>query len=309
MRTLTKDLQRVSFLLFLFILTSCTSADKKQADKSESFSFIFLTDIHLEPGRHAPEGFQMAIDRVNELAPDFVLTGGDLIADALGVGEARADSLYQLYKEMATGFRMPVYNTMGNHEVFGIYAKSGVSPDDPLYGERMFEKQIGKRYYAFEHKGWRFYVLDGIEEDPERFYYGGVDSAQMAWIREDLASVPADQPLIISTHIPLMSVQSQVKGGALSPNPKGLVVGNSKEVLELFKDHNLKLVLQGHLHFLEDIYAEGIHFITGGAVSSAWWTGKRDGLEEGFLKVNVKGETFDWEYIDYGWVVPEKSEE
>lgn len=294
---------------FLFS-SSCVSTDRKsESAKGDSFSFVFLTDIHLEPGRHAPEGFQMAIDRVNELKPDFVLTGGDLIADALGVGEARADSLYALYKHMAEGLNMPVYNTMGNHEVFGIYTQSGVSTDDPLYGERMFEKQIGKRYYAFDHKGWRFYVLDGIEEAQERYYYGEVDSAQMAWIREDLASVPAGTPLVISSHIPFISVESQIKGGALNPNSKGLVLNNSKEVLDLFAGHNLKLVLQGHLHFYEDIYAEGVHFITGGAVSSAWWTGKRDGLEEGFLKVNVQGDSFTTEYIDYGWVVPEKVEE
>jgi len=290
--------------LILFSLSSCCSTVKKNSQNDENFTFVFMTDIHIEPGRHAPEGFQMALDKINELKPDFVLTGGDLIADALGVGEARADSLYALYKDLVSCLNMPVYNTMGNHEVFGVYEKSGVSVDDPLYGEIMFEKQIGKRYYTFDYKGWKFFVLDGIEEDPERFYYGGIDSVQMEWIKEELASIPADQPIAISIHIPFISVQSQILGGALSPNPKGLVLNNSKEALDLFKDHNLKLVLQGHLHFLEDIYVEGIHFITGGAVSSAWWTGKRDGLEEGFLKINVKGDTFNWEYIDYGWDPP-----
>jgi len=92
----------------------------------------------------------------------------------------------------------------------------------------------------------------------------------------------------------------------LAPNIPRSVVSNSKEVLELFKGHNLKLVLQGHLHFYEDIYVEGIHFITGGAVCSAWWTGKFNGLEEGFLRIDVKGDDFSTEYIDYGWEVPEE---
>jgi len=67
------------------------------------------------------------------------------------------------------------------------------------------------------------------------------------------------------------------------------------------------LVLQGHLHFLEDVYVNGIHFITGGAVCAAWWTGPNDGLEEGYVVVQVKGKEFDWEYFDYGWDAPEEN--
>ena len=60
------------------------------------------------------------------------------------------------------------------------------------------------------------------------------------------------------------------------------------------------------MHFLADIYTQGIHFITGGAVSSRWWNGKEYGLEEGFVIVKVKGNDFTWEYFDYGWEVSPK---
>jgi predicted phosphodiesterase len=127
----------------------------------------------------------------------------------------------------------------------------------------------------------------------------------MEWIKEDLKKVDPSTPIAISTHIPFISVMAQMKGGSMQPNTEGLVVHNSKEVLELFKDHNLKLVLQGHLHYLEDIYAEGVHFITGGAVSGKWWTGPRYGVEEGFLKIRIKNGDINWEYIDYGWEATE----
>ena len=91
--------------------------------------------------------------------------------------------------------------------------------------------------------------------------------------------------------------------GPLAPNGKGGVINNGNEVLEIFKDYNLKLVLQGHLHFLEDLYANGVHFITGGAVCGQWWEGPRNGMEEGFLQIHVNGDNFTWEYIDYGWEV------
>jgi 3',5'-cyclic-AMP phosphodiesterase len=85
-----------------------------------------------------------------------------------------------------------------------------------------------------------------------------------------------------------------------------LVVENSKEVLDLFSSHNLKLVLQGHLHYFEDLNIQNkTSFITGGAVSARWWRGSNDGMEEGFLIVKVIGDEIFTEYFDYGWEVSE----
>ncbi len=94
-----------------------------------------------------------------------------------------------------------------------------------------------------------------------------------------------ETPIVISVHIPLISVFTQLDVGSTAPNGRGSVVTNSKELLDLFREHNLKLVLQGHLHSCEDIYVNGTHFITGGAVSGGWWKGAHRGFEEGFLMV------------------------
>ena len=55
--------------------------------------------------------------------------------------------------------------------------------------------------------------------------------------------------------------------------------------------------------FLEDIQYNGIHYVTGGAVSSQWWRGTRFGMEEGFVQISTIGEEFSWKYIDFGWEV------
>jgi predicted MPP superfamily phosphohydrolase len=298
------------FLWVGFILVSaCSSNHNKEELKSKNaFTFVFMTDIHLQPERNAVEGFYQAIDSVNKLNPDFVITGGDLVMDVLGQNYNRSDSLYNLYQEAQKRFHMPVYNTMGNHEIFGIYDNSGVPADHPEYGEKMFEKRIGKRYYSFDHKGWHFIILDGIEDTGESRYIGMVDSVQLEWIKTDLQKVDQNTPIVLSTHIPLITVATQLESGALEPNHPGAVINNSKEVLSLFAEHNLMLALQGHLHFLEDIYANGTHFITGGAVSSRWWGGKYNGMEEGFLVIKVNDQEFEWEYFDYGWEVEEEIE-
>ena len=62
-------------------------------------------------------------------------------------------------------------------------------------------------------------------------------------------------------------------------------------------------MLQGHVHFQETIYAKGTCFLSGGAICANWWKGDLHGVEEGFLLVKIKGNEFDWEYIDYKWEV------
>jgi len=271
----------------------------------DSFSIAFMTDIHIQPEENAVAGFTQALDSVNKLNPDFILTGGDLIMDALGQSYGRADSLYNLYMEVIKKSNEQVYNTMGNHEIYGIYKRSSADPTNPEYGELMFEKRLGKSYYAFEHKGWKFIIINSIEDTKKGKYVGKVDTAQISWIKSELKNTNPSTPIVLSTHIPFITAYTQKYGGSTLPNDSSLVVYNSKEVINLFNGYNLKLVLQGHLHTVEDIYIDGIYFITGGAVSGRWWKGSNQGFEEGFMYISFGTDDFSWRYVDYGWEIQE----
>ncbi|WP_163323559.1 metallophosphoesterase family protein [Draconibacterium mangrovi] len=299
-------MKRLIYLsLSLFLFFSCTQNSNQQAhSETDNFSFVFMTDIHITPERNATEGFSQAIDTINSLNPDFVLTGGDNIMDALGQTYEVSDSLYKLYENTVAKVKAPVYNTMGNHEVFGLYENSGVSPSHEEYGKQLYQNRLAKRYYSFDYKNWHFVVLDGIGFTNDRHYYGHVDEEQLEWLKNDLKTA-GDKPIAVSIHIPLLSIGSQIMQDPTEGMSEGSIVTNANQVREILEQHNTKLVLQGHLHFLEDIEYNGIHYITGGAVSSQWWQGQRFGMEEGFLKIDVKGENFSWEYIDYGWDVKE----
>lgn len=294
-----KNLLHLSFWSFLILFSLSLSA---QNSNDQSFEFVFMTDIHVQPELQAAQGLAKAIEKANSLNPDFVITGGDLIMDALKQTKGRADSLYNLYLDLQKNFKMPVYNTPGNHEHYAFYMKDEIERTDPDYGDKMFRRHIGKTYYSFNHKGWHFIILNSIMETEDRSYRGGVSAEQIEWLEHDLNGVNDETPIVISVHIPLVSAMTQIKNGALAANNKGIVINNSKEVLDLFKDKNLKLVLQGHLHYLEDIFIGGkTHFITAGAVSANWWRGPKDGIEEGFLKIKVDGDNFTYEFIDYEW--------
>ncbi len=297
---------RLHGLLILILFTITTvSCEKKVVDQTTKpiFSFAFITDIHIQPESKAVEGFSKALNVLNQLNPDFIVTGGDLIMDALGASYGRADTLYNLYLETIKQLKSKVYNTIGNHEIYGWYLRSKANPSHPEYGEKMFETRIGKSYYTFDHKGWKFFILNSIEPRGKDGYMGLIDSLQMKWVKSELIKTDAKTPIVLVTHIPLMTIYKQRFDGSTLPNDSSLVVVNSKELLDQFKGYNLKLVLQGHLHTVEDIYVDGIHFITGGAISGGWWKGPNMGYEEGFIWVDVFNDSISWKYIDYGWEI------
>ncbi len=304
MHSVIRSSRGVLIILTALIIGSCARTEPKPL-----FTFVFMTDIHVEPGRGAAEGFSQALGKADELHPELIVTGGDLIMDALGQSYGRADSLYALYEQLTQDVKIPIYNTIGNHEVFGLYEKSGISQDHPEYGKQMFLNRMDQKqtYYSFDHKGWHFVILDGIGFTENRHYLGHIDSLQLQWLATDLASIGTETPIIMSTHIPLVSVVPQLVNGSQKSVGKGYIITNSHEVMQVIEPYNVKLVLQGHLHHLEEIYARGIHFITAGAVSARWWLGPYEETEEGFLNVEVYADSVAWDYVDYGWEVFEET--
>ncbi len=54
-------------LFLIFGLISCTDVEN-----GDSFSFVFMTDIHLQPEQQAVEGFRKAISVADSLDVDFI---------------------------------------------------------------------------------------------------------------------------------------------------------------------------------------------------------------------------------------------
>jgi 3',5'-cyclic AMP phosphodiesterase CpdA len=288
-------------ILFVFIfgliISINTVGQNPVSLEKESFSFAFLTDIHLKPEMNAPVGFQMAIDKVNQLNPDFVLTGGDLVYDAMRGNQARSDTLFSLYKNMSANFKMPVYNCIGNHDLFAIYPESPESSDHPDYKYGMFERYFGDTYYSFDHKGWHFIVLNSLDVTADKKYKGFFNEEEMRWLKNDLEKVDKQTPIVITTHIPMISTYSDVSGREGKSNAE-----NSSEIFKMLENHNLKLILQGHIHWKEYGFVnDKFQYITGGSIAGNGWKGRRHDTKEGFVLLKVKGDDFTWEYIDHGW--------
>lgn len=265
--------------------------------KSEdSFSFAFFTDTHLEYKGSTLQYFDKAISTINNLKPDFIITGGDNIRDATQSNESLADSLYNLYLSQIKRFKMPVYTGIGNHESFGINNPK-ISAGNPVYGKKMFESKIGNRYYTFSHKGWKFFMIDGIKNtDSGQRYIGYMDNEQIEWLKNELAVTDSITPIVICCHIPFISSLKKFEFGSLSGTPENDGISHSIELFNLFRHHNLKLVLQGHFHFLEVLYANDIYYITGPSLTARW--GNVYTRKSGLLLFKTEGDSLSWKFVE-----------
>lgn len=284
-------------LLIVLSVLSCQRTNISQKSSSgDSFSFIFMTDIHLQPENNGILIFNKAIHRANLLKPNFVVTGGDNIRDAMGQSWERSDSLYNLFIAESKKLEAPVYTTLGNHDIFGLYDKTGEWYEHPEYGKNMYETRLANRFYSFDFQNWHFVILDSNGINKKDPYIGYIDSLQIRWLKNDLGQLNKNTPIVLVSHIPLLSIERLVLVGFKDGIPNTCLVTNARAVIEILQQYNVKMVLQGHSHFREDILYNGIHFISGGAVNGINWNEK---LPKGFLKIDISDEDFEYKYVEF----------
>lgn len=284
---------------FLAVATAAVAGAAGSLEAAAAdFTFVHVTDMHIQPELDAANATRRCFQKVNSLRPDFVVTGGDLIFDALARPYDHARKLFALYQETARTLEPPVHNVIGNHDVFGLHIESGVSPNDPNYGKKMYEDRFGKTYSSFDHKGWHFILLDSIGMGEDRRFYGFIDPAQVEWLRADLEKTGKERPIIVVTHVPLVTGVVPFIGQPLEKQ-RSLLVTNATEVLRLLSGYRVKAVLQGHTHVREVVDYLGCKYITSGAVAGSWWKGPWIGHPEGFGVLRAQNGEISWRYETY----------
>ena len=230
-----------------------------------SFTFVHGSDTHVSAQSVARMRRFRALS--DSIAPSFVIVTGDLVRDALRVGEKEATGYYELFETEARQFKTPVWTVPGNHENFGIERDtSHVDISHPLYGRGMYHHYRGPDYYSFTFGGIHFVGLNTVDID-DKWYYGHVDTTQLAWLEKDLARIPPNMPVVTFDHIPFFSAAESINGYMGGPPAPSLVtvngvttfrhtVGNAKEVLAKFRNRRLVVALGGHVHIRERLLYE-----------------------------------------------------
>jgi 3',5'-cyclic AMP phosphodiesterase CpdA len=191
---------------------------------------------------------------------------------------------------------------IGNHDLVAARPEDGTPPSPDPRAEFRARLDVGQTYRSFDALGYHFVLLDSMAiSDDDLKYHGRIDATQLGWLRRDLSAVDEETPIVLACHIPLLTAFYQATEGATIAAQANRVTVNNREVLELFRDHNLLLVLQGHLHVDELLRWRQTTFITGGAVCGKWWRGPWQGTREGFGILTLRRDRVEWEYHTYGW--------
>ena len=263
---------------------------------------VFFTDVHARVEWETPKAMERAANAINEQKADLVIAGGDLITDGFQSTATEVRPRWNAYMKMHQALKADVYPAIGNHDLVAAIPNDGVPAAEDPRSVYMGYMQLDRTYFSFNAVGYHFVVLDAIHVTGGKYHYQGfIRPEQLEWLRRDLSSTPRSAPIVIVSHIPLLSAFFSASSGATFAAEPNRVVVNNREFIKVINNHNVILVLQGHLHVKELIKWQNTTFITGGAISGKWWRGAWYGTKEGFNIITLTGNHVAWEYIDYGW--------
>ena len=283
---------------------------------ADPLRLVFATDSHLmvNSALNSEDGLIACLSAIEGIKPkpDLILFGGDLTHESpqldFPAAEQLIDRFLAIWKDH-TG--LPTFFTFGNHDLVGT-KNASVSRDDPRFGKGLYRSRLGleRNYYAFERAGWRFIVLDDVLPEPDGSYVGDFVDEQLAFLRTELRTRP-EEPTLICGHIPSVSVLPSLSVSGVTKSegtniatPASLVTRNTADLRKALTDTkaNVKLVLAGHLHHLEQIQVDGVSFFNGGAICGNWWKGAHLGCPEGFAVFELHDDgSFAVDYRAYGW--------
>lgn len=246
--------------------------------KTPILRFAHVTDMHVEPGIGAEEGVKRCFDHIlnKEQTIDFFVNGGDLIMDALGKDEAETEAQWAVWRKIRAAYPdMKIYHCIGNHDVWGK-----TPHEEPFPGKAWVMRDHGMEmpYYTFESKGWHFIVLDSTHKKEDGTWYTAkLDTAQAVWLEQTLQSIPAEKPILIVSHIPILGATPFLDGNNAETGnwivPGAWMHIDAKPLINLFFKHkNVKACISGHIHLVESLLYQNVHYHCSGAVSGNWWS-------------------------------------
>jgi len=279
-----------------------------------SLRIAHLTDIHLQPERKAEKWLAACLQHIQNLddKPDLLINGGDAIMDALAASESRTRIQWDLWRKVIQAeCSLPIEHCLGNHDLWGWdKTKSGVRGTEPLFGKKwaMNEYGLSRAFRSFDRNGWHIVVLDSTQPKATSVYEARLDEEQLSWLENDLNLVGGRKPVMVVSHIPILTAcgffhvpQSEKSGDWLMLGV--LMHLDAARLISLFLKHkNVKLCLSGHIHLIDRVVYNGVTYLCNGSVCANWWKGKFHECEPGYAVIDLYEDGgFQHEYKPYGW--------
>ena len=198
---------------------------KSAAAPYEDFYFVQLSDTHWgfsgPPNPDAANTLRKAVTAVNALPeqPDFIVFTGDLTHTTDDPAERRLRMAG--FRDIVSALKVKQVRFMpGEH-------------DAALDRGAAFREFFGETFYSFDHKGVHFIAVDNVSDPGAR-----IGDEQLAWMKADLASRPADSPIVVLTHRPLFDLE-----------PKwDWATRDGAQAIDILMHYPKVTVFYGHIH-------------------------------------------------------------
>jgi hypothetical protein len=199
----------------------------------DTFRFLIVSD---RTGGHRAGVFSRAVEQINLLQPEFVLSVGDLIEGYAAPERAREE--WKEFQGFVSRLQMPFFYVPGNHDVI-LPQTAGV-----------WQERFGRRYYHFTYKNVLFLVLNPYDGEVTKvrdtaYYKSRFGDAQLAYVKKALADNAHVRWTIVALHAPVWT-NNVAETGWL-------------EVEKLLAGRNYT-VFCGHIHRYQKFVRQGMNY-------------------------------------------------
>ena len=200
-----------------------------KAAPTPGFSFLQLSDSHVGFAKPAnPDAratLREAVAKVIAMPvkPDFIIHTGDITQLSR---DSEFDDADQILRE--TGIR--TFFVPGEHDMLDEGAGKS-------FLARYGKGSLGAGWFSFDHGGAHFIGLVNVA-NLKPGGMGSLGAEQLAWLKKDVAGLPASTPIIVFAHIPLWTVYAEWGWGT----------DDAARALTLLRRFGSVTVLNGHIH-------------------------------------------------------------
>ncbi|MFM7148369.1 MAG: metallophosphoesterase family protein [Gemmataceae bacterium] len=162
---------------------------------ADNFQFAIVSD---RTGGHRARVFSRAMDQLNLLQPELVLSVGDLI-EGYSRDKKQADSQWREFQNYTSRLHMPFFYVPGNHDI-----------SNPMMAS-LWKDKFGRSYYHFVYRNTLFLALN--TEDPPGKEAGSISETQLKWLEDTLKANAAVRWTLVFLHKPMWLVENTESNG------------------------------------------------------------------------------------------------
>lgn len=196
----------------LLIVLSLKQNEERTIEVSPNTDSEYNEFVILGDNRNGYDTFSQILGQINEKNPLFVIDNGDLVYG----GEPNK---YRLFNQMVSKLRVPLYTTLGNHDI-------------RENGRPTYTMLFGPPYYSFDYGNDHFAFLDSSRGWVEK---QTIPEEQYKWLESDLQKASGKRIFVIS-HIPPVDPRSNIVKNTLPDEPGIEEPGGFDRIMKKYTD-------------------------------------------------------------------------